>query len=91
MSESVLTIEDAARRLPEVVDHVRSSGESAILTKSGEPVVRIVPVATSSNHTEELINFLRRWRAEHPEPDEQFAEAIEDSRRAIRTPIDPWQ
>jgi prevent-host-death family protein len=91
MSESVLTIEDAARRLSDIVDHVRTSGESTVLVKSGEPVARIVPVVAHANGTADLIGFLRRWRVENPEPDEQFAEAIGESRRAVRPPHDPWQ
>ena len=33
---------------------------------------------------------VRRWRVEHPEPDEEFAQAVEESGRAIRPPHDPW-
>lgn len=90
MNETVLTIEDAARTLADVVERVRTRGEAALLTKSGEPVARIIPVA-GARSTEELIAFLRRWRREHPEPDEQFAEAVEEGRKAIRPPHDPWE
>jgi antitoxin (DNA-binding transcriptional repressor) of toxin-antitoxin stability system len=91
MSESALTIEDAARCLPEVVDRVRASGEPAVLLKSGEPVARIVPVPPPTNGSADLIAFLRRWRSEHPEPDDQFADAIEQSRLSVRPPENPWQ
>jgi antitoxin (DNA-binding transcriptional repressor) of toxin-antitoxin stability system len=60
------------------------------LVKAGEPVARIVPVAPMTNGKLDLIAFLRQWRLEHPEPDEQFAEAIEQSREAVRPPQDPW-
>jgi antitoxin (DNA-binding transcriptional repressor) of toxin-antitoxin stability system len=86
MSESALSIEDAARCLPEVVDRIRASGEPAVLLKSGEPVARVVPVPPQAHGSTELIKFLRRWRLEHPEPDSQFADAIEQSRQAIRPP-----
>lgn len=43
MSETVLTIEDAARTLAEVVERVHSRGEPALLVKSGKPIARIVP------------------------------------------------
>jgi antitoxin (DNA-binding transcriptional repressor) of toxin-antitoxin stability system len=91
MSESALSIEDAARCLPEVVDRIRASGEPTVLLKSGEPVARIVPVPPQANGSTELIKFLRRWRLEHPEPDNQFADAIEQSRQAVRPPHNPWQ
>ncbi len=86
----MLTIEDAARSLAEVVERVQSRGEAAVLTKAGKPVARIVPVPAAQS-TDDLIAFLRQWRIDHPEPDEQFGEAIEDSRKAVRPPHDPWE
>ncbi|HJT31013.1 MAG TPA: type II toxin-antitoxin system prevent-host-death family antitoxin [Pirellulales bacterium] len=86
----MLTIEDAARRLADVVEHVHSKGEATILLKSGRPVARIVPVA-SAQHSEDLIAFLAQWRLQHPEPDEQFADAIQESRKWLRPPRDPWE
>jgi antitoxin (DNA-binding transcriptional repressor) of toxin-antitoxin stability system len=91
MTESVLTIEDAARCLPDLVERIHTNGEVALLTKAGQPLARIVPFSKPQLPSEDLIAFLRRWRVEHPEPDEQFAEAIEESRRMIRPPRDPWQ
>lgn len=91
MSETVLAVEDAARALPEVVERVRVSGEPALLTSAGTPVARIVPLAASGTSKDDLIAFLRRWRTEHPEADEQFGEALEQSRRAVRSPHDPWE
>jgi antitoxin (DNA-binding transcriptional repressor) of toxin-antitoxin stability system len=92
MSETVLTIEEAARCLSDLVERIHANGEEAVLVKSGRPLARIVPVPTSQGHiAEDLIAFLRRWRIEHPEPDEQFAPAIEESRRAIRPPRNPWE
>jgi prevent-host-death family protein len=90
MSETVITLEDAARQLPDLVERVHASGEAALLVKAGRPLVRIVPVSPKEHAAEELVAFLRRWRLEHPEPDEQFAEAIADSRVTIRPPHDPW-
>jgi prevent-host-death family protein len=91
MHETVLTIDDAARTLPDLVERVHSRGESALLTKAGRPVARIVPVQVASQGVDDLIAFLRRWRAAHPEPDEGFGAAIEASRRAISPPRDPWE
>lgn len=91
MSETVLTIEDAARSLPDVVDHIQASGETALLTRSGRPVARIVPVPAQRQATDDLIAFLRQWRVVHPEADEQFGKAIEASRLAVHAPHDPWE
>ncbi len=91
MSEAILTIEDAARRLADVVEKVHSKGEAAVLLKAGRPVARIVPVASASCASDELTEFLARWRLEYPEPDEQFSDAIQASRQWQRPPRDPWE
>ncbi len=91
MSETVITIEEAARCLPDLVERIHANGEAAVLVKSGRPMARIVPVPPQGPVAEDLISFLRRWRIEHPEPDEQFAAAIEASRSGVRSPRDPWE
>lgn len=91
MSETVLTIEEAARCLSDLVERVHASGKAALLVKSGQPVARIVPVLAREFVAEDLSAFLRRWRFEHSEPDEQLAEAIEESRGAVQPPHDPWE
>ena len=48
MSETVLTIEEAARCLPDLVERIRANGEAAVLVKSGRPIARIVPVSSTS-------------------------------------------
>jgi antitoxin (DNA-binding transcriptional repressor) of toxin-antitoxin stability system len=91
MSETVLTIEEAALCLPDLVDRINANGQAAVLVKAGRPIARIVPVSSHGQVEEDLIAFLRRWRMEHPEPDEQFAAAIEASRSGVRPPRDPWE
>jgi antitoxin (DNA-binding transcriptional repressor) of toxin-antitoxin stability system len=90
MSETILSVEDAARCLPDLVERIRANGEMAVLTGEGRPLARIVPVPVSGQGPEDLIAFLRRWRSEHPEPDEQLGQVIEESRRAVQPPQDPW-
>ena len=90
MTESVLSIEDAARCLPALVERIHASGEPTLLVKSGRPLARIVAVPRVGLLDNDLIAFLRRWRLEYPEPDEQFAEAIEESRNTLQPPHDPW-
>ena len=91
MSETVLTVDDAARCLPDLVEQVHTTGKAALLVKAGRPVARIVPLHDDEKDAKDLVAFLRRWRVEHPEPDEQLAETIAESRRAIRPPHDPWE
>src|SRR5262245_17926969 len=45
MNETVMTIEDADRCLPDLVDRVHARGEAVLLIKSGQPLARIVPVS----------------------------------------------
>ena len=90
MSEIVLTIEDAAARFADLVERVHEKRETAVLVKSGRPVARIVPVPAPGEVAEDLIAFLRRWRVEYPEPNEQLAADIDESRRAVQPPHDPW-
>ena len=90
MNETVLTIEDAAACLPELVERVHANREAAVIVKDGQPIVRIVPVPAPGQVAEDLTAFLRRWRSDYPEPDEQLAEAIEESRRAVQPPRNPW-
>jgi antitoxin (DNA-binding transcriptional repressor) of toxin-antitoxin stability system len=89
MSETVLTIEEATRCLSDLVERIHANGEAAVLVKSVRPLARIVPVPSQGHIAEDLIAFLRRWRIEHPEPDRQFAPAIEESRRAVQPPRNP--
>jgi antitoxin (DNA-binding transcriptional repressor) of toxin-antitoxin stability system len=91
MNETVLTLDEAARCLPELVERIHATGEPALLFKSGQAIARIEPVSAGTLPVDDLIAFLRRWRIEHPDPDEQFADAIEASRSAVRAPHDPWQ
>lgn len=86
----MLTIEDAARHLADVVERVRTKGEPAVLLKSGQPVARIVPVASAGRPADDLIAFLRRWRVEYPDPDDDFANVIQESRRCQGQVRDPW-
>ncbi len=91
MSEAMVTVEDAAFRLAELVEEVSARREAAVLTKAGIPVARIVPIAPSSDPAGDLVDFLRRWRAQYPEPDDQLAEVIAQSRRGVRPARDPWE
>jgi prevent-host-death family protein len=90
MSETVLSLEDAAAGLGELVERVRTRQDSAVITIAGEPVARIVPLPGPIKQSEDLIAFLRRWRNQYPEPDELFPDAIKESRQTVRPPHDPW-
>jgi prevent-host-death family protein len=91
MSEPVVTVEDASLHLAELVEHVSAKREAAVIVKAGRPVARIVPIPAPGELSDDLIDFLRRWRAQYPEPDEQLAEVIGEARRVVRPAHDPWE
>lgn len=91
MSEAVVTVEDAAVRLAELVEHVSAKREAAVIVKAGRPVARLVPVPVPGEISEDLIGFLHRWRTQYPEPDEQLAEVIAETRRGVKPVHDPWE
>ncbi len=84
-----MTIEDFAAHLPELVEQIHAQGDAAVIVRAGRPVVRIVPIPAGEG-SEDLAAFLRRWRTEYPQPDEQLAKDIGESRRAVQGPRDPW-
>ncbi len=90
MSEALVSVEEAAVRLSELVEHVFAKREAAVLVKGGRPVARVVPILAPGEVSEDLIDFLRRWRTQYPEPDEQLADAVAGSRRGVRPARDPW-
>jgi len=90
MNETVLKLEEAARCLPALVQRVHATGEATLLVQSGQPLARIVAVPARESGADDLIAFLRQWRLDYPEPDDQFAEVIEQSRQVMRPPHDPW-
>jgi antitoxin (DNA-binding transcriptional repressor) of toxin-antitoxin stability system len=91
MQDTVLTVEDAATRLPELVERVAAHGEPSVVLKSGRLRAKLVACPPANQAADDLIEFLRRWRCEHPEPDEGWAAAVEEARQAIQPPQDPWE
>lgn len=91
MNEAVLTVEDAAAHFDELVERIHANREAALIVKGGRPLARIVPLPALGEMSDDLRAFLRQWQKDRPEPDEQFASAIEESRRIAPAPRDPWE
>jgi antitoxin (DNA-binding transcriptional repressor) of toxin-antitoxin stability system len=83
MNANIFTVDEAASCLPSLVDRVHASGEPALLIKAGKPVAQIMSVSDSAGSSADLMAFLHQWRIKYPEPDEQFGEAIEESRKSV--------
>ncbi len=91
MNDAIVTVEDAAARFDELVEHVHAQREATVIVKAGRPLVRMVPIPAPGQVPNDLIEFLRRWRSEYPEADDPLAESIRESRRGVRPPHDPWE
>lgn len=90
MSETIITVEHAATCLPELVERIHTGGQAAILVKGGQPMVRMVPIEPAGKPSNELTAFVREWRTKHPDPDDAFADAIQESRQGMQVPRNPW-
>jgi antitoxin (DNA-binding transcriptional repressor) of toxin-antitoxin stability system len=90
MSEHFMNIDDAAAGLHQLIDRIQAQREPAVIVKSGRPVARIVPMPVEEETSRDLIDFLRQWREDYPEPDDGLAEAIEDVGKNGQSVRDPW-
>jgi prevent-host-death family protein len=85
--ESVITATELARRLGDVLGKVRYRRESFVVERNGEPVARLMPLASSKGAS--LRDGLRAWRSASPR-DAGFADDLERVNRADRPPRNPW-
>lgn len=78
---------EAARRFAALVDEVRRTGRSVLVTQHGRPVCRIAPPPTPESTVESLIEAL----VSGPRADPEFLDAVEAiTRTQPRLPRSPW-
>lgn len=90
MKEQVLSVTEAARGFSDLVNRVRYRGESAVLTKNGRAVARLVPVGPPPITGAELC---KRWKPGSlltPKEADDFARDIEEGRRFFKPYVSPW-
>jgi len=79
---------DAARHFAAIVDEVRRTGESVIVTQHGRPACRIAPPPPPESTLETLIEALERG----PRVDAGFLDLLETTaRRQPAAPPSPWE
>lgn len=79
-----LSVTEAARHLSEILGRVRFRGERFILTKGGQPVAELGPVAAPPPvRLGELPAILAELPHLAPEDAERFADDLEAARRAV--------
>jgi prevent-host-death family protein len=90
VKEQILSVTEAARGFSDLVNRVRYRGESAILTKNGRAVARLIP---SGPLQITLGEFAKRWKpSAHLSPKEAvaFARDIKKGRKIFKPLVSPW-
>ena len=78
---------EAARRFATLVDEVRRTGRTVVVTQHGRPVCRIAPPPAPESTVESLLAALIRG----PRVDAEFLETVETiTRTQPRVPRSPW-
>jgi antitoxin (DNA-binding transcriptional repressor) of toxin-antitoxin stability system len=85
--ERRISATELARRLGDVLGHVRYGGDSFVIERNGDAVARLVPLPERSMAT--VREALLAWRAAG-RPDPAFAAALEAIGDADRPPDNPW-
>ncbi|MSU25053.1 MAG: hypothetical protein EXS32_14695 [Opitutus sp.] len=89
MSDRV-TIAEAARNFPAVIERARASEHGVVLLEAGEPVAKIVPVLPRAKTGREIAASGRARARLSREEAEAFARDIEDGRRNLLPLRDSW-
>lgn len=83
----VVPATEAARRFAALVDEVRRTGRSVLVTQHGRAVCRIAPPPVAESTVESLIEALIRG----PRVDAAFLETVQTiTRTQPRVPRSPW-
>lgn len=86
----VLTATEASRAFSALLDEVER-GESAVITRGGRRIARVVPVDEPNGDA--LLELLRRHGGPASGIDDAFAERVASVREVARADldVDPWQ
>ena len=91
MKEKVLTVTEAARGFSDLVNRVHYRKESAILTRNGRPVARIVPVNAEEATFADLARKWKPGKFLTPKQADDFARDIEKGRKFFKPYVSPWE
>lgn len=84
--ERRLSVTEAARNFSDLINRTYYRGESALLTRSGQPVARIVPVVPERLTVRDFVQMWKEIPHLDPEDAEDFAKEVEASRAALNQP-----
>jgi antitoxin (DNA-binding transcriptional repressor) of toxin-antitoxin stability system len=86
--DSHLTATEAAQSFSEILNRIRSGGETFVVERGGQPVCRIVPVGPAQC----TVSDLRKLLEGAPHPDAEFLDEVDELARAQPTlPAGPWE
>lgn len=91
MSDRTLTVSEAQRELPALVERVRRDGESALLVQDGVVVARLVPAEPRRLTGAELAEIWERLPHLSREEADALAADIEQARHEMPSVRDPWE
>lgn len=90
MSETAITVTDAARDFLRLIEQLEKTHESAVLVRDGQPVARLVPCSKPASSCEELAE---RWSLQDrlsAEEADAFADDLEKARRDLPSLKPAW-
>jgi antitoxin (DNA-binding transcriptional repressor) of toxin-antitoxin stability system len=86
--ESHISVSEAARTFPEMIERVCSQGDVFIVERAGEPLCRISPVAPPRRTVRDLVDLL----SAAPRPDDAFLDAVEElTKNQPSVSEGPWE
>ena len=85
--ESSITATRLARELGDVLGRIRYRGDSFVIERNGEPIARMVPIATGRAGS--ILEGLQAWSEAAPR-DPALADDLDLVNKADRPPENPW-
>jgi prevent-host-death family protein len=86
-----VTVSEAARGFADLINRVHYRNESALLTKGGKPVAKIVPVETGAKTGAELAELWPTFAHLSPTAADAFSEDVKRARTGLPKVKDKWE
>jgi prevent-host-death family protein len=95
MSETVISVTEAARNFADCINRARYQGTTFVLQKNGSPVARIVPIAADaperkSGNGRAILAALAKVRLTDEES-AAWRKDLKKARKMLLPPEDKWQ
>ncbi len=90
MSETVITVTEAARNFADCVNRAHYRNETFVLLKNGVPFARLVPDAERVCTGEQLAAALARTELT-PDEAKAWRKDLKAARKSLKSPKDKWR